>query len=78
MGMEAVDKIVGDAPCKGCAERSAGCHGRCKRFAAWKDRRMSERKTYFKENGGDLEQDKYVMESYRRMQRFKGKKVKER
>lgn len=25
------------APCRGCAEREVGCHGRCPRYAKWKE-----------------------------------------
>ena len=27
------------APCRGCAEREVGCHGRCPRYARWKEER---------------------------------------
>lgn len=82
VGMKAVDKVVGGPPCKkdgvDCTDRYPGCSGKCKRFAAWKDRRMNERKAYFEENGADLEMEKYAMQSYQNMQRLKGEKVKER
>ena len=82
VGMKAVDKVVGGPPCKkdgvDCTDRYPGCSGHCERFAAWKDRRMNERKAYFEENGADLEMEKYAMQSYQNMQRLKGEKVKER
>ena len=82
VGMKAVDKVVGGPPCKkdgvDCTDRYPGCSGHCERFAAWKDRRMNERKAYFEENGADQEMEKYAMQSYQNMQRLKGEKVKER
>ncbi len=80
--LKAVDKIVGDPPCReggvDCTERYPGCSGKCERFAAWKEKRLKARETYFKDCGGDLATEKYVMQSYRKMQKFKGKVVKER
>ena len=26
-----------DAPCKGCPDRKAGCHGKCGRYKEWRD-----------------------------------------
>lgn len=82
VGMKAVDKKVGGPPCKkdgvDCTERYPGCSGKCERFAAWKDTRLRERQAYYKENGADLEMEKYAMQSYNNMQRKKGEKIKER
>lgn len=82
VGMAAVDKVVGGPPCKkdgvDCTDRYPGCSGHCERFAAWKDRRMAERKAYYQENGADLEMDNYAVQSFRNMKRLKGEKVKER
>ena len=30
------------SPCKGCADRSPGCHDRCDKYRAWKDERQKE------------------------------------
>ena len=27
------------APCRGCADREVGCHGRCPRYAKWREKR---------------------------------------
>lgn len=82
VGLKAVDKVVGGPPCMkngvDCTERQPGCQGKCPDYAIWQDRRMNERKAYFKENGADLEMEKYAMQSYQNMQRLKGEKVKER
>lgn len=82
VGMKAVDKVVGDPPCKkdgvDCTDRYPGCSGHCERFAAWRDRRMKGRAAYYEQYGGEVEHDKYVVQSYNKMQLKKGKKVKER
>ena len=44
----------------------------------WKGRRMEERNAYYEQYAGEIEQDKYVVQSYNKMQLKKGKKVKER
>lgn len=31
------------APCKGCAERAAGCHAGCKRYDEWKAAKEQKR-----------------------------------
>lgn len=80
--MKAVDKIVGPSPCMkdggDCAERCAGCHGKCERYIAWKERRDTAVHAYYAENGADLAMERYKMERYHAVQRMKGEKVKER
>ena len=77
VGMTAVDKIVGDPPCKGCLDRSSGCGAKCPLYANWKDKRKREQEAYFRANRADLEVERYKMDSYHKMQRHKGEKVKE-
>ena len=80
--MEAVDKKVGPPPCQkngvDCQLRYPGCSGKCPDFAIWKDTRKREQEAYYRENGADLEMEKYAMQSYQNIQRKKGEKVKER
>ena len=78
VGMEAVDKAVGDSPCKECQNRFPGCHGKCERYIEWQCRRKQERTAYYKENRADLDADNYRMESYHDILRHQGKKVMER
>lgn len=36
------------SPCKDCAEREVGCHGRCERYKTWRaemDERREQRRT---------------------------------
>lgn len=30
------------SPCKGCKDRSVGCHAKCKRYIDWKDMKTKE------------------------------------
>lgn len=82
VGMAAVDKVVGGPPCMkngvDCTDRYPGCQGKCPEFADWKNRIRQEREAYYKENGGDLEADKYTIQSYNNMQRKMGEKPRER
>ena len=40
------------SPCKGCAERTIGCHGRCEMFRKWREERdkINELKRYNEES----------------------------
>jgi len=31
------------APCKGCTERHAGCHGDCQKYTDWTNERQAEK-----------------------------------
>lgn len=35
------------SPCKGCPDRSAECHGKCEKYAAWNDRHVEWNKEHW-------------------------------
>ena len=42
-----------NAPCKGCADRVVGCHGKCDRYAAFKaqnDKERDQRREFLQQN----------------------------
>lgn len=43
VGMQAIERSVGTAPCKDCPDRYPGCSGKCEKYQDWK-RRMQEKK----------------------------------
>lgn len=80
--MKAVDKKIGPPPCKkngvDCSKRKTNCWGECPEYIEWHNRRMEGRQDYYERYGGEVEHDKYVLQSFNKMQRKMGKKPKER
>lgn len=55
-------------PCKGCAERYAGCHPTCGKYKSWRELHITEARTVIKKK---TEAGMYL--SYRRAQASKNK-----
>lgn len=41
-------------PCKGCGDRAEGCHGRCERYAAFKEENRKRKAWLRRENEGKV------------------------
>ena len=54
------------APCKGCKERSAECHGSCERYAEWQQDHDKDKCKQYKEKYPELYD--YIVE-----RRYRGK-----
>ena len=46
------NSIVGSAPCYGCADREAGCHGKCDRYKEYKELHDAVRQNVIMESLG--------------------------
>lgn len=41
------------APCKGCEDRVAGCHGKCKKYTSWREKVAKAREVARMESKGE-------------------------
>lgn len=65
------------APCKGCTERSGGCHTKCREYLSYKENFESAKNRIKKEHLGDIEatraRKEHMIEQNRRVRRGRPK-----
>lgn len=61
-----------DCPCKGCGERSPGCHGFCSYYKEWKEHHIARETNIRHKKFLEKEKNTYQIEAVRRVKSAAG------